>query len=94
MQPVVAAQTFGFPPVVDYKDLYLPDGDINQISTARQTYLLNTSTRQAEGSFSSYLENTGQHADTLELSSSGNFLGNTGQSSAQQYNDFDTTGAA
>jgi hypothetical protein len=44
--------------------------------------------------YSSFLENAGQHVDTLELNSSFNLLGNKGQSSAQQYNYYDSTGAA
>jgi hypothetical protein len=44
--------------------------------------------------FTSSLENSGQHSDTLELDSSFNLLGNTGQSSSQQYNYFDSTSAA
>jgi hypothetical protein len=95
MQPVVTSQTFSFPLVVDIVLNYLADGDIDQTTTAKQTYLVNDSTSQAGGgSFTSYLENTGQHVDTLEFDSDFNFLGNTGQSSGQQYNYFDTTGAA
>ena len=44
--------------------------------------------------YTSSLVNAGQRADTLEFDSSFNFLGNTGQSSEQQYNSFDSTGAA
>jgi hypothetical protein len=95
MQPVVTSQTFSFPLVVDIKLNFLSNGDINQTTTAKQTYLVINSTSQAGGgSFTSYLENAAQHTDTLEFDSSFNLLGNTGQSSAQQYNYYDSTSAA
>ncbi len=95
MQPIVNSQTFSFPLVVDIKLNFLSNGDINQTTTAKQTYLVNNSISQAGGgSFTSYLQNAAQHTDTLELDSSFNLLGNTGQSSAQQYNYYDSSSAA
>jgi len=92
---VVNSQTFTFPLVVDIKDVFFSDGNVNQISTAQQTYQVNTSsTAGGKPTYSSSLENTGLHVDTLELDSSFNILGNTGQSSDQQYNYFDSTGVA
>jgi hypothetical protein len=70
------------------------NGDINQTTTASQTYsLLATTLGNNNKPFASFLVNTAQHTDTLELDSSFNLLGNTGQSSSQLYNYFDSTGA-
>jgi hypothetical protein len=91
---VVTTQDYTFPLVVDIKEVTLANGDINQTTNANQTYQLTTSTKQSGAtSFSSSLTNTAQHVDTLEFDSSFDFLGNTGQSSAQQYNYYDSTGA-
>jgi hypothetical protein len=68
-------------------------GDIDVMTNANQTYELSTSTSAAgKQTYTSSLSNAGQHVDTLEYDSSGNFIGNTGQSSAQQYTSFDSTG--
>jgi hypothetical protein len=88
-------QSFSFPLVVDIKETVLSNGDINETTTAQQTYELKTnSARAGSWPYFSWLYNAAQHADTLEFDSSGNFLGNKGQSGAQQYNYFDSTGAA
>jgi hypothetical protein len=61
----------------------------------QQTYQLTTNDVQGgKLTNTSSLENTAQHVDTLELDSSFNVLGNTGQSSSQQYDSSDSTGAA
>jgi hypothetical protein len=92
---MVNKQTYGFPLTVDITDDFLSSGNINQLTTADQTYQLTTSTTQSgKVLYSSSLVNAGQHADTLELNSSFNIIGNTGQSAAQQYNSYDSTGAA
>jgi hypothetical protein len=91
---IVTTQDYTFPLIVDIKEVVLADGDINQTTTADQTYELNVNTTQSGAStYSSSLTNTAQHVDTLEFDSSFNLLGNTGQSSAQQYNYYDSTGA-
>jgi hypothetical protein len=92
---VVNFQNFYFPLTVDIYEIVFPNGNINQTTTAKQTYQLTTNTTQAgKITYTSSLENTGQHVDTLELNSSFDLLGNMGQSSSQQYNSFDSTGAA
>jgi hypothetical protein len=92
---IVYNQDYSFPLVLDINEVTLPDGDVNQTTTADQTYQLTTSTKQSGVIlYNSTLENTAQHVDTLEFDSSFNLIGNTGQSSAQQYNSFDSTGAA
>ena len=92
---IVYYQNYTWPLVVDISLAFLSDGDINQTTTARQNYNLNTTTTQSgKVTFDSSLTNAGQHVDTLEFDSSFNLLGNTGQSSAQQYNYYDSTSAA
>jgi hypothetical protein len=62
-------------------------------TNVNQTYELSTSVSESgRQTFTGSLSNAGQHVDTLEFDSGGNFLGNSGQSSAQQYNSFDSTG--
>jgi hypothetical protein len=91
---VITSQDFTFPLMVDISEVFLSNGNINQTTNANQTYQDSTSTMQSGAvTYSSFLENAGQHVDTLEFDSSFNLLGNTGQSSAQQYNYFDSTGA-
>jgi hypothetical protein len=93
-QPTVTNQLFNFPLTVNISQLVQSNGDINQTTTASQTYGLVTATAENNReAFASFLVNTAQHKDTLELDSSFNILGNTGQSSFQLYNYFDSTGA-
>ena len=92
---VVYYQNYTWPLVVDISLAFLSNGDINQTTTARQNYNLNTTTTQSgKVTYASSLTNAGQHVDTLEFDSSFNLLGNTGQSSAQQYNYYDSTSVA
>jgi hypothetical protein len=92
---VVYYQNYTWPLVVDISEVFLANGNINQTTTAKQTYDLNTTTTQSGTvTYASSLTNTGQHTDTLELNSSFQLIGNTGQSSAQQYNYYDSTYAA
>ena len=91
----VTSQSFQFPLTVDIAEVVLSNGDINQTTTADQTYSVGVTTKQgSQITFTSSLIDAGQHADTLEFDSSGNFLGNEKQSSAQQYNYFDSTAVA
>jgi hypothetical protein len=92
--PTVSNQSFNFPLTVNITQLVQSNGDINQTTTANQTYsLLATTLGNNNRPFASFLLNTAQHKDTMELDSSFNLLGNTGQSSSQLYNYFDSTGA-
>ena len=91
----VYSQNYNFPLVIDISEVFLTNGNINQKTSAKQTYQKNVSTTQGGSEiYSSSLENAGQHVDTLELNSSFNLLGNTGQSGAQQYNYFNSKGVA
>jgi hypothetical protein len=88
-------QNYNFPTTVEISLAYLSDGNINQTTTADQTYLLTTSTKTGGATtFTSTLDNAAQHKDTLELNSSFQIIGNENQSASQQYNYFDSTGAA
>ena len=92
---VVYYQNYTWPLVVDISLAFLSNGDINQTTTARQNYNLSTTTTQSgKVTYAGSLTNAGQHVDTLEFDSSFNLLGNTGQSSAQQYNYYDSTSVA
>lgn len=88
-------QNYAFPLTVNISEAFLANGNINQKTNAKQTYQqTDTTTQGGSVTYFSSLENAGQHLDTLEFDSSFNLLGNSGQSSAQQYNSFDSTGAA
>jgi hypothetical protein len=91
----VTNQSFSFPLNMDISVAYLSNGNINQTTNAPQNYQLSVSTVQKNAvTYSSSLVNYGQHVDTLNFDWSFNIIGNTGQSSSQQYNYFDSTGAA
>ena len=91
---VIHKHDYTFPLTVNITELTLSNGNINQITTAKQTYQESTSTTQAgKVTFASSLENAGQHMDTLELDSSFNLLGNAGQSGSQQYSYVNSNGA-
>jgi hypothetical protein len=92
---IVDTQNYTFPLVVDFTENLLSNGDIDLTGKINQTYQVTTTDKQSNKiTYSSTLANSGQHTDTIEFDSSFNLLGNTGQSSAQQYNWFDSTGAA
>jgi hypothetical protein len=93
--PTLTNQIFNFPLIVNISQLVQSNGDINQTTTASQTYgSFAITAKNNKEAFVSFLLNTAQHKDTLELDSSFNILGNTGQSSSQLYNYFDSTGAS
>ena len=90
----VTSQWFNFPLTVDISVLYLSNGNVNQITKAKQNYQSSVITlRNNQPIYYSSLMNGGEHADTLELNSSFEILGNTGQSSAQHYSYFDSNSA-
>jgi hypothetical protein len=87
---VVNYDVFTFPLTVDISEVVLSDGDTSVTTTAKQTYQLTTETIQAgKTTYSSFLENAGQHVDTLDY----NTFVNSNQSASQQYNSYDSTGA-
>jgi hypothetical protein len=90
----VSTQSFEFPLTVDISELVFANGNIKQTTNATQNYTSTVSTVQNSQTYTSSLVNAGQHVDTLEYDATFGFLGNTGQSSAQQYNYSDSTGAA
>jgi hypothetical protein len=92
---VVTHQNYTFPLVVNISELTQSDGDTAQITKIKQTYQATTSTAQSGNvTYSSSLLNTAQHGDTLLFDSSFNLLGNTDQSSSQDYTSSDSTGAS
>jgi hypothetical protein len=95
MSNIVYQQNYSFPLTVDISQVALKTGNINVTTKANQTYnLTDTNTQSGRVLYTSSLDNAAQHIDTLEYDSAGNFIGNTGQSSGQQYNYFDSTNAA
>jgi hypothetical protein len=91
----VTSQSFSFPLTLDISLAFLSSGNINQTTNARQNYTLSVSTVQNNNvTYTSNLVNAAQHVDTLEFDSSFNLIGNKGQSSAQQYEYWDSTSAS
>ncbi|MFZ0771590.1 MAG: peptide-N4-asparagine amidase [Candidatus Sulfotelmatobacter sp.] len=87
----VYTQDYTFPLTVDFSEVVLADGDVSATTTAKQTYQLTTTTTQSgKIIYTSFLEDAGQHVDTLNY----NTFVNSGQSASQQYNSYDSTGAA
>jgi hypothetical protein len=90
----ITSQWFNFPLTMDISLLYLSNGNINQITKAKQNYQSSVITlRNNRPIYYSSLMNGGEHADTLELNSSYEILGNTAQSGAQHYSYFDSDSA-
>jgi Peptide N-acetyl-beta-D-glucosaminyl asparaginase amidase A len=88
-------QTYNWPLVTDISYVVNSDGsaaETTKITQEDQTSLNATSANQAP--FWSSLLNYGAHIDTLEFDSNGNFTGNTGMSSGQQYSYTDSNGNA
>jgi hypothetical protein len=91
----VSTQTFDFPLALEIEQAPKSNGNIDVTTTVKQTYNTALTARQnSVVTYSSSNVNTAQHADTLEYTSAGNFIGNTAQSGAQQYNYWDSTSAA
>jgi hypothetical protein len=87
----VTTQSFNFPLTMDISVAFPANGNILQTTTAKQNYTANVTTKQNNTiTYTSSLTNSGQHADTI------NFItgANSNQSSSQQYNYYDSTGAA
>jgi len=88
---VVYNQDYTWPLTVNYSEVVQSDGDYSATTTAKQTYqLTNTTTQSGKIIYTSFLENAGQHVDTLNYNTSAN----SDQSASQQYNYYDSTGAA
>ena len=93
--PTYSTRYFNFPLTLDINQLVQSNGNINQTTTADQDYTATTFSTQSQGvPYTSTTVNRAQHTDTLEFTSSGGLLGNMGQSSAQQYKYYDSTGIA
>ncbi len=87
----VESQMFNFPATVNLYQFVASNGDTDLTTTAEQDYTATTLTTR--GGFVTYASaevNTGRHQDTIDFVT---FL-NSNQSSSQQYNYWDSTGAA
>jgi len=82
-----------FPLDFDILQTVQSNGGINQTTTSWQTYDVQSTTKQnGAETYLDLLTNAVSSTDTLEFNSSGQFIGNTGQSSSQLYNNTDSTG--
>jgi hypothetical protein len=87
----VTSQLFNFPLTLDLTEFAASNGDTDLTTTAQQSYKFSVSTKQNNVvTYSSSLTNSGQHVDTIDFNTSGN----SKQSASQQYNYYDSTGAA
>jgi peptide N-acetyl-beta-D-glucosaminyl asparaginase amidase A len=87
-------QSYNWPLVTDISVVVNPDGSEAQTTQVSQKYQLNTNSTSPT-SFLPFVTseiNSGQHIDTLNFDSSGNFTGNTGMKSSQNYTYSDSTG--
>ena len=87
----VNTQTYKFPLTMDIHQFFASNGDLDQTTTADQTYSSALTTKVNNlVTYTSNQVNTGQHKDTVNF----NTFINSNQSSAQQYNYWDSTAAA
>jgi hypothetical protein len=87
----VNTQTYKFPLTLDIHQFFVSSGDLDQTTTADQTYISNLTTKvNNKITYTSSLTNTAQHKDTVDF----NTGANSNQSGAQQYNYYDSTAAA
>jgi hypothetical protein len=87
----VNTQTFNFPLTLDLNEVVKSNGDTYLTTTADQTYKSALTTKVNNVvTYTNSLSNTGQHVDTVNY----NTFVNSNQSAAQQYNYYDSTGAA
>jgi hypothetical protein len=90
----LTSQQFNFPLTLNISEVFLSSGGLNITTTADQNYsAAEVATQSNKVTYASSQVNKAQHVDTLELDSSFNIIGNTGQSGAQQYSSSDSTGA-
>jgi hypothetical protein len=84
---------FQFPLTLNIVEVSESNGDIDQTTTASQTYAAKTTTAQSGAlTYVGVLTNAGHHQDTLIFDSNFNLLGNSNQSESQLYKNTDTTG--
>ena len=94
-QPISSTyQSYNWPLVTDISVVVNSDGSEAQTTQVSQKYQLNTNSTSPTHflPFVSSEINSGQHIDTLNFDSSGNFTGNTGMKSSQNYSYSDSTG--
>jgi Peptide N-acetyl-beta-D-glucosaminyl asparaginase amidase A len=86
----VNRQSVNFPLTLDIYEFFAPSGDLDVTTKATQNYTSTVSTLQNNVvAYTSSLVNIAQHDDTIDYTT---FL-NSNQSSSQQYNYWDSTGA-
>jgi hypothetical protein len=83
-----SVQTFNYPLTLNIGLNFPPDGSVSQTVTSTQQ----SNTDVLEPFYAGTVANKVNSTDTLNYDASGNFTGNTGTSSSQTYNAFDTAG--
>jgi len=84
-QAAIYTREFHFPLTVDISQVVLSNGNINQTTTADETYEVQRVGFGDDLAFASFVSNNGTHQDTLELNSSFSIIGNSNQSASQHY---------
>jgi peptide N-acetyl-beta-D-glucosaminyl asparaginase amidase A len=87
-QVFATLQDFQFPLTLNISEVFNADGSLNIITTSVQHFGYDV----LEPFYASSVDNTVSSADTLELDSSFNLIGNTGQKSSQKYSYTDSRG--
>jgi hypothetical protein len=87
-QVFATLQDFQFPLTLNISEVFNTDGSLNITTTSVQHFEHDV----LEPFYASFVDNTVSSADTLELDSSFNLIGNTGQKSSQKYSYTDSRG--
>lgn len=78
-------RNFHFPLVVDISLATPSTGNFSQTTTAKQTYEVDSIGGEHGRGFLSFVQNSGEHTDTLALTPSFSIVGNSNQSASQHY---------
>jgi len=88
----IYTRDFHFPLLLNISQVVEKSGNIDQTTTANQTYEVQSFGFGNGIAFASFVSNNGNHQDTLEFDSSFNLIGNSNQSASQHYISADSDG--
>ena len=88
----IYTRDFHFPLLLNISQVVEKSGNIDQTTTANQTYEVQSFGFGDGITFASFVSNNGNHQDTLEFDSSFNLIGNSNQSASQHYVSADSDG--
>ena len=88
----IYTRDFHFPLLLNISQVVEKSGNIDQTTTANQTYEVQSFGFGNGIAFASFVSNNGNHQDTLEFDSSFNLIGNSNQSASQHYVSADSDG--